>query len=386
MSHFNATQKRIISTGSAIISLRTLGIFFSLPVFTIYGYEFSSSPLMVGLALGSYGITMALFQYPMGRLSDRIGRKYVIFIGMMPFIVGNLICWNPVNIYGLIAGRLIAGSGAVSSTVSAMVQENVDENQRNFAMAMIGIPVGLSFLFGTLLGPIIGAAFGIRWIFFITAVAGMISMASVMFINPSLKKIREGTRGKLNFNHLLMAGSGLFISAYMAYFYFHLPLVSEKFLPVSDFYEFLLPSLFIAGVVAVLSSILADRGKFKIVAVGSVIILAASAPFVLFLSASGLYYLFFGSTLFFIGYALYDIAFPPLVSRLSSTGYYGSGLGIFNSFQYGGQFVGGLYAGAVLSLYSNNFVSSLNALLIICMLFLSLAFLLLVFRNLQGSS
>ncbi|MHB1708333.1 MAG: MFS transporter [Thermoplasmataceae archaeon] len=386
MSHFNVVQKRIIGTGSAIIALRTLGIFFSLPVFTIYGYEFSSSSLMVGLALGSYGIAMAIFQYPMGRLSDRIGRKYVIFLGMIPFIVGNLICWNPVNIYGLIAGRFIAGSGAVSSTVSAMVQENVEENQRNFAMAMIGIPVGLSFLFGTLLGPVIGAAVGIKWIFFISAVAGMISIASVLFINPSIKRIKEGGRKKLNFNHLLMAGSGLFVSVYMAYFYFHLPLVSEKFLPVSDFYEFLLPSLFIAGVVAVLSSMLADRGKFKIVAVGSLIILVASAPFVLFLSATSLYYLFFGSTLFFIGYALYDISFPPLVSRLSSIGYYGSGLGVFNSFQYGGQFVGGLYAGAILSSYSNGFVSSLNAIFIIGTLFLSLAFLLLVLGKLQDNS
>jgi MFS family permease len=386
MTHFSPIQRKIISIGSAIISLRTLGIFFSLPVFTIYGYEFSSSPLMVGLALGSYGISMAIFQYPMGRLSDRFGRKYVILLGMIPFIAGNLICWNPVNIYGLIAGRLIAGSGAVSSTVSAMVQENVDENQRNFAMAMIGIPVGLSFLFGTLLGPVIGAAVGIQWIFFISAVAGMISMVSVLFINPSLKRIREGKRGKLSLNHMLMAGSGLLISAYMAYFYFHLPLLSVKFLPVSDFYEFLLPSLFIAGVVAVLSSMLADRGKFRTVAVGSVIILVASTPFVLFLSASGIYYLFFGSTLFFIGYALYDIAFPPLVSRLSSTGYYGSGLGIFNTFQYGGQFVGGLYAGAVLSLYSNSFVSYVNAIFIVGMLFLSLVFLLLVLSQLHDNS
>jgi len=378
MSHFNAGQRRIVGIGATIISMRTLGIFFSLPVFTIYGYAFSSSPLLVGVALGSYGISMAIFQYPLGRLSDKYGRKYVTLLGMIPFIAGNLICWNPINIYGLIAGRLIAGSGAVSSTVSAMVQENIEPNQRNFAMAMIGIPVGLSFLFGTLLGPIIGASIGIRWIFFISAAAGVASLVPIFFINPSPVEFAKRIREKIKPEHLLISISGLFISTYMAYFYFHLPLISEKFFSISDFYKFLLPALFIAGFVAVISSMYADRGKFKVVSISALIMLLVSTPFTLFLSTSSIYFLFAGSTLFFVGYALYDIAFPPLVSRLSSTGYYGSGLGVFNSFQYGGQFLGGIYAGIFLSLYAGGVAAYVNAAFIVGMLLVSLVFLMLV--------
>jgi MFS family permease len=74
---------------------------------------------MIGLAMGLYGLTQALFQLPIGLASDRIGRKPVIVAGLLVFAAGSLIAAMADSLTGLMAGRAIQGAGAVSAAVTA---------------------------------------------------------------------------------------------------------------------------------------------------------------------------------------------------------------------------------------------------------------------------
>lgn len=167
MRVFDRSQFRILSLVSLTIGLRTLGLFMVLPIFTLYGEKFTDSYLLIGIALGAYGITMAIFQTPLGRLSDRYGRKLIISIGILTFVIGNLICADPINIYGLILGRLVEGAGAVSSAGIALVHESVPVERRNISDAIIGVAIGFSFMVGVIIGPLLTTIINYSFIFII---------------------------------------------------------------------------------------------------------------------------------------------------------------------------------------------------------------------------
>src|SRR3989304_827798 len=149
---FSLDQKRTIAALSTSIAIRMLGIFLVLPVFTLYGEQFTNSKPLIGLAFGAYGLTNALLQVPFGRLSDRFGRKPLLLIGLALHSVGSILAATPTNISALIAARLIQGAGAISSVAFALVADSVDEGSRATAMAFLGIPIGLSFIGGLLAG------------------------------------------------------------------------------------------------------------------------------------------------------------------------------------------------------------------------------------------
>src|SRR5260370_29819861 len=112
---FTTLQKKVLVALASTVGLRMLGLFLVLPVFTLYGLQFTSSRFLVGFAFGSYGLTMAILQIPLGRLSDLIGRRKVLLLGRTLFILGALISSIPlcfprsVKVGVLIAGLLVPG-------------------------------------------------------------------------------------------------------------------------------------------------------------------------------------------------------------------------------------------------------------------------------------
>ena len=74
----NAVERRAVAALSSVLGLRMFGLFLILPVLALYAGEIDgATPAMIGVALGAYGLTQALFQVPFGLLSDRFGRKPV---------------------------------------------------------------------------------------------------------------------------------------------------------------------------------------------------------------------------------------------------------------------------------------------------------------------
>ncbi len=346
MKSFSREQMSILSLVSITIGLRTLGIFMVLPIFTLYGEKFTSSYLLIGLALGAYGITMAIFQTPLGRLSDRYGRKLIISIGIITFIAGNIICAYPYNIYGLIAGRLLEGAGAVSAAGIALVHESVPVNKRNISDAVIGIGIGLSFMLGVVIGPVLATFFSFSFLFIIAAIIGALSFLPLLKIHESKKeKIFNGKR-KISSRLAVISIIGFFIYFYMIVFYFYLPVFSLKYFGVDRFYEFLIPVVFIAGLIGLAVARPADKNKTVLFSLVSMIVLTVSVPlYFLNSTITNTYYFELSIVAFYTGYIISETVFPTLITRIAPEGTYGGDLGFYTSMQHAGVFMGAVIAG-----------------------------------------
>jgi len=351
MKSFDSGQKLILGSIGFIEFLRVLGIFLILPTFTLYGENYSSSPLLIGVALGSYGIAMAIFQAPFGSLSDRYGRKKIIALGTVPFIVGNLLCWSPFNMVGLIAGRFISGSGAISSTGLAFVQESVPVQKRNLAMAVIGIPIGLASVFGILIGPLISNIFGNSFLFLLSAVLGLISLVPLVRIREEHHIPKLKPHLKISTKNLLMGGIGFTISFQVMAVFFFLPLYISHTFGISSYFKVLIPPLIAGGIIGLSLSRLGDKGRSVLASFITLILFLLSIFMIFYLPVStGKSFIFYiGLTLFFAAYAVFEIVFITLVTKIS-TGGYGLNIGAYNTLQYAGEFFGGAAGGTLLSL------------------------------------
>ena len=82
----NSAERLFTFKVSLIMGVRMLGLFMLFPVMSVYASEYdNSSPFMIGLAIGIYGLTQAFFQIPFGYLSDRYGRKPLLILGLCIF-------------------------------------------------------------------------------------------------------------------------------------------------------------------------------------------------------------------------------------------------------------------------------------------------------------
>ena len=138
---FDSVQKKTIAAMSSVVGLRMLAVFLVLPVFVLFAEKFTTSFILIGIAFGIYGLSRAIFQIPFGYISDKIGRKNVLFFGMLFFGVFTFIIGFSDNIYELILLRFLQGVAAESSVAFALVSDTVSEGDRTKAMAFLGIPI-----------------------------------------------------------------------------------------------------------------------------------------------------------------------------------------------------------------------------------------------------
>ena len=156
----NGPERRAVTALAAVFGLRMFGLFLVLPVMALYASALDgATPLMVGMALGAYGLTQALFQIPFGMLSDRFGRKPLIVIGLAIFALGSVVAAMADTITGVVFGRALQGSGAIAAVVLALLADLTREQQRTKAMALVGMSIGASFLFALMAGPVVD-----RWV------------------------------------------------------------------------------------------------------------------------------------------------------------------------------------------------------------------------------
>ena len=380
MRGFSRENIRLLSSLSVLEVFRMLGIFLVLPVFSIYASNFTSSGILIGIGLGAYGIAMAIFQIPMGRLSDRFGRKPVIILAMIPFIAGNLISWHPFSIYGLIIGRFVAGSGAITSSSMALAQESVPENKRTAAMAFLGIPIGLAFILGIILGPLIGQYLGYSTIFLISAVTGIAGI--VPFIMIHIDQPRRNThymRGKIGLDSILMGFAGMITSLILISIFYFLPLYYDSAFR-SGYEIVLLIPLIIGGVIAIALSPMAERHRRVLFSLISSVLIIVSIP-LLFLAPETFtpkYYLIFGLIIFFSGYSLIEIVFTPILSGRIPVSDYGLNMGIYSTMQFAGQFIGGSLSGYIVGLIFTRSVLTRSMILLEVLAFIELAILIYV--------
>lgn len=359
-----ALEKRSSISLASIFALRMLGLFLILPVFAVYAQQLpgGDNNFLVGLTLGIYGLTQSVLQIPFGAASDRFGRKPVIVIGLVLFVIGSVIAALGTNIWTVMIGRAIQGAGAISAAVTALIADSVRERVITKAMALVGASIGLTFALSLVLAPPLTELWGVPGLFWLTAVLSVGAIGIILRVVPDAPMSLDTTDEqehqpwqKIAFNPQLMRlNAGIFFlhAVQMALFVVIPTRLVEMGLPVLHHWYIYLPAVLIGFAVMMKPIIWAERHqrttsllRANVGLLGIVFLLFA------FLMHS-VWEIAFLVTLFFISFNILEATLPGLISRVAPPKDKGLALGIYNTTQSFGLFVGGAAGGWIAQHFS----------------------------------
>ena len=349
-----ASERRSVLVVALIAVIRMFGLFALLPVLSLYAAELRhATPLLIGLAVGGYGLTQAGFQIPLGALSDRIGRIPVILLGLAIFAAGSVLAATSDSIYGVIAGRLLQGAGAISATLTALIADATRDEVRTRSMAAMGIGIGMSFMLAMIAGPLIAAKFGVQALFW--TAAGLSALAAAMLaLLPEIPKPK--TRESWS---LLPALRADLLKVDFYFFLLHtimtatfvaLPfLLTQKLgMGLTDHWKIYVGAL-LASLLITVPMILKDhhQGRSYLIAIAVVMILVAEL--VLAFIGVAVVPVFIALIVYFAGFNFLESGLPARLSTMADEDVRGASLGVFSTAQFLGAFTGGLIGGRFLS-------------------------------------
>ena len=350
-------ERRASFALAGLFAARMLGLFLLLPVFAVaaLGVVGGDDPARVGLALGMYGLTQACMQIPFGLASDRWGRRPVVLVGLLLFVLGSVICALSNDIFWITIGRAIQGSGAISAAITAWLADATRPEVRTRAMAMVGGSIGLSFALALVAAPLIVGAGGLSGLFWSIALLGVVCLLVARFVVPVVPlaaKPAQPARAMQVFTHtdLLRLNFGVFCLhlIQVAMFVVIPPLfiklggfssaeLWKVYLPVIfGSFIFMVPMIFVA------EKKRAHRAMLRLAVAGLVVVFAL-LPW----ASQGFYLLAAGLTAFFVMFNVLEALQPSLVSRVAPPELKGLALGFYNTAQAAGLFLGGSLGGAL---------------------------------------
>ena len=360
---------------SAIIALRFLGLFLVLPVISVYAINLEgATTTLVGIVVGGYALTQMIFQVPFGVISDKLGRKGTIIMGLLLFAIGSLICAIATDILTLLLGRFLQGAGAIAAVVTAMISDLVKEEQRPKAMATMGMFIGISFAVSMLAGPTLGAWFGVESLFIIVMFLALISIFVLVKMVPNPPHITHTYNGKANIGQVLgnknlikMNITNFLQKGLMTFAFMIIPMVLLRAYEwnLDELWKVYLPAMIFGFLAMAPAAIIAEKkGKFKEILVVGIALFAVSY-LVIGLSSSAMVFMI-GVVIFFVGFNMHEPIMQSLATKFAKVHQRGLVLGIFNSFGYLGTFLGGFLGGMF---FENASLSSIViAIAIVCVL------------------
>ncbi|MBA1432163.1 MAG: MFS transporter [Epsilonproteobacteria bacterium] len=349
---------------STILFLRFLGLFLVLPVLSVYALDLEgATPFLVGVVVGGYALTQAIFQVPFGSMSDKIGRKPTILFGLLIFLVGSLICAYSTDIYTLMLGRFLQGAGAIGSVVTAMIADLVEEKTRGHAMAIMGGFIAMSFAFAMALGPVIAAHYGISTIFVITAVLAFVAIVVLFTKVPTPPKIKHIYHNKTKTSDILKDPNllsmiiinamqkGLMTAAFVIIPVF---LTQPEYgfnWAKSDLWMVYAPAM-VAGLVAMgPAAVFGEKHNIpKQIFLLSIVLFTASFLMMGLTNSSAIFIT--AVIFFFIAFNMMEPLVQSMISKFAKVHQKGAALGIANSAAYFFTFIGGTFAGLYLDVSS----------------------------------
>ncbi len=344
---------------ASIYGLRMLGMFLILPVFAVYAEKLpgGSSHAMIGLALGVYGLTQAILQLPFGMASDYLGRKRVIYFGLLLFALGSFVAAYAQDIYMVIIGRSIQGAGAISAAVTALLADLTREEHRTKAMAMIGMTIGLTFALSLILGPALYYLINIPGIFAMTGVLALLAILVVKFAVPNPRASHfhsdaEAAPAKLwdvlRNRELARLNFGIFaLHVVQMAMFVVVPFALRKTggIDANHHWQVYLPVMIISFVFMVPPIIYGEKkAKLKEVFLGAVaLMLVAQLAFVV--AIENFWGIFVVMSVYFVAFNILEASLPSIISKTAPAGAKGTAMGVYSTFQSFGLFAGGALGG-----------------------------------------
>ena len=357
----NALERRSTIALSSIFALRMLGLFMIIPVFAVAGQSYQgATPALIGLAVGVYGLSQALLQIPFSLIADRFSRKPLIVFGLLLFALGGAVAAMSESIYGVILGRAIAGAGAVSAVVMALLADVTREENRSKAMAVMGMSIGLSFVVAFSLGPWLTSLVGISGLFWVTTLMGLLAILTLFLVPKTTRHHRNFQQGYLlqlkqvlqmgDLNRLHVSVFSLHLLLTAMFVYIPSQLIEFADIPLSKHGIVYLPLLVISLFFAFPSIILAEkyrqmRGIFLTAIAGIIIGLL-----ILIFGFESKYILLLGLGFFFIAFNVMEALLPSWLSKAAPIQSKATAMGVNASGQFLGAFCGGILGGQLLQL------------------------------------
>lgn len=353
---------------ASIYGLRMLGMFLILPVFAVYAEHLpgGESHTLIGIALGMYGLTQAILQLPFGMASDHFGRKRVIYFGLLIFAVGSFIAASAHDIYMVIIGRAIQGAGAISAAVTALLADLTREEHRTKAMAVIGMTIGLTFALSLVLGPALYHLISIPGIFAMTGVLALLAIVVVKTAVPDPRhshfhsdaeaapaKLRDVLRNR----ELVRLNFGIFaLHAVQMAMFVVVPFALKQTggIDANHHWQVYLPVMIISFLFMVPPIIYGEKkARLKEVFIASVALMLVAQ--IAFVTAIQYFWgIFIVLSVYFVAFNILEASLPSIISKIAPAGSKGTAIGVYNTFQSLGFFVGGAMGG----LLSNYFGAS----------------------------
>lgn len=362
----SSTEIRAIAGLASIYGLRMLGMFIILPVFAFYAEHLPGGDnyTLVGIALGAYGLTQAILQVPFGWLSDRFGRKPVIYGGLLLFALGSFVAAAATDIYWVIIGRVIQGAGAISAAVMALAADLTREEHRTKAMAAIGMTIGTTFALSLVIAPSLNRMIGVPGIFLMTGVLVLLAMVIVSRVVPNPTDSRfhsdtEASAGRfsnvLRNPELLRLDFGVFaLHAVLMALWLVVPLsLRQAGLAVDHHWQVYFPALVISMLLIIPVIIYSEKkAKLKQVFVISVAVLLAS-QILLAYTFDSIWGTAGALLVFFTAFNMLEATLPSLISKIAPVGAKGTAIGVYSSVQFLGTFVGASAGGYLYQHYGS---------------------------------
>jgi MFS family permease len=358
-------ERRSSAALASIYGLRMLGLFLILPVFAIYARTLpdGNDQLLVGLALGVYGLTQAALQIPYGIASDRFGRKPIMMLGMAVFAAGSFMAGAAHTLEVIIVGRAVQGAGAISAAISAMIADSTRAMHRTKAMALVGIAVGSSFFFSLAAGPALYRLVGVPGMFILTGILAVIAIGVIKWVVPEVPIGAHAEEAGTDAPHdsvftpaLLRLHFSIFAVNFTQVAMFlvvPLALVDHAGIAVQHHWMVYLPVTFGSFIFAIPGIIWAERrGLAREVFIGAVALMLLTMLGLAF-EYSAPMALITGLFLFFAAFNLMEALLPSLVSRTAPPARKGLALGVYNTAQSCGLFAGGALGGWIAKIWSS---------------------------------